>query len=104
MCQERKNCSPDKSGVIGELCRIIQHFESAMIDYKEKPLDRFIEEKVLSGKKKRAGSYQNKGGTISDKITFCQRVLENIKQFEDLSPEAQALTKRIYKFIQSMNP
>jgi hypothetical protein len=75
-----------------------------MIDYKEKPLDRFIEEKVLSGKKKRAGSYQNKGGTISDKITFCQRVLENIKQFEDLSPEAQALTKRIYKFIQSMNP
>jgi hypothetical protein len=73
-------------------------------DYRDKPLGHFIEEKVLSGAKQRAGSYQKESGTISDKITFCQRALENIKRYEDLSLEAQALTEKIYKFIQSMNP
>jgi AAA domain, putative AbiEii toxin, Type IV TA system len=73
-------------------------------DYRQKPLGQFIEEKVLSAGKKRAASYQTKSGTISDKITFCQKALENINQFEDLSPEAQTLTKKVYEFIQSMNP
>jgi len=72
-------------------------------DYRDAPLGKFIEEKILLGTKQRAGSYQNKSGTISDKITFCQKALENIRKFEDLSPDAQTLTKKIYEFIESLN-
>jgi hypothetical protein len=75
----------------------------AQSDYEDEALGKFIEEKVLTSTRKRQASYRVESGTISDKITFCQKALENISKFEDLSPQAQALTKDIYKFIQSMN-
>jgi hypothetical protein len=71
-------------------------------DYRDKPLGKFIEDSVLSSKKRR-GSYQDKSGTISDKVTFCQRALENLRRYDDLSPAAKVLTETIYKFIQSRN-
>jgi len=71
-------------------------------DYRDKPLGKFIEDSVLSSKNRR-GSYQDKSGTISDKVTFCQRALENLRRYDDLSPAAKVLTETIYKFIQSRN-
>jgi len=72
-------------------------------DYTDESLGRFIEDKVVASKRKRRASYAAKSGTISDKITFCQKALEKIRRFEDLSPNAQSLTKKIYAFIESKN-
>lgn len=80
---------------------VLQSFSQS--DYRDKPLGTFIEEVVISGERKRKGSYSD-SGTISDKITFCQKALENIKTFAALSPEAQELTKMIHSFILEMNP
>lgn len=52
---------------------------------------------------KRVASYQRASGTVSDKITFCQKALESIHRFEDLSLGAKVLTEKIYDFIRSMN-
>jgi predicted ATP-dependent endonuclease of OLD family len=72
-------------------------------DYKNEFLGEFIETKVLSSERKRKGSYANDSGTISDKVNFCHRAIEQIKSFDDLSEEAQEIAKRIYDFIQENN-
>lgn len=81
---------------------VLQPFTQA--SYRNEPLGKFIEKKILTGAQKRKGKYQSDGGTVSDKVTFCQKALEHIKKFDDLSPEAQLVTKTIYDFISAMNP
>lgn len=71
--------------------------------YRNKPLGAFIESKVVTQPKRRKSSYKAKSGTISDKITFCQRALESIKSFSDLSDEAKSISKRLYDFVASRN-
>ena len=66
-------------------------------------MGRFIEEKILK-KKKRKGSYQSESGTISDKLGFCEKAIQHLKNWNDMTSEAQELTKKIYKFIISNNP
>ena len=75
-------------------------FEEA--DYKDKPLGKFIQEKILKTPQRR-GSYQDDSGCVSNKVDFCEKAIECIKSWDDLSVEAQELTKGIYNFIKSQN-
>jgi AAA15 family ATPase/GTPase len=92
------------------LKKIIQDYEKNPVldinfqysDYKNKPLGKFIESK-LGKNKQRIGRYSTESGTISDKINFCNKALKNIKSWDDLSPEAKIITKKIYDFIESKN-
>lgn len=72
-------------------------------DYKNKRLGEFIESDVLNGPRTRKGSYRDDSGTIRMKVEFCERALNEIKDFSQLSQEAQALAKRLYEFIKEHN-
>jgi hypothetical protein len=69
-------------------------------DYKQASLGTFIETKILTHPKRK---YASESGTIDDKPKFCQRAIAHIKSFTELSPEAQELTKTLYRFILSQN-
>lgn len=69
--------------------------------YKNKSLGAFIEKQLEV--KKRSGKYASDSGTITNKVKFCKKVINHTTNFEDLSKEAQMLTKRIYQFISECN-
>lgn len=69
--------------------------------YRDELLGRFIE-KVLRDKN-RQGSYSSTSGAVSDKVGFCKRAISEMKSFEDLSEEAQKLSKELYEFIAANN-
>jgi hypothetical protein len=93
------------------LKKIIREYEKEEIeiepfshaDYKSQPLGEYIEKKLLKGQKKRSGGYAAASGTISQKIDFCEKAISHIKVFDDLSSEAQRLTKKIAEFIVNRN-
>jgi hypothetical protein len=70
--------------------------------YANELLGEFIEEKWLA-KKLRKGTYAAKSGTLSDKLKFCDRAIEQLKDFSDLSPEAQNLAESMFVFIKASN-
>jgi predicted ATP-dependent endonuclease of OLD family len=72
-------------------------------DYQDKYLGTFIEKNILKGKRTRNGSYSTGSGTITQKLSFCEKALKYIEKFEDLSDEAKRLTKLIYEFIKENN-
>jgi predicted ATP-dependent endonuclease of OLD family len=71
-------------------------------DYKDEPLGNFIEHKLLTAKQ-RKGSYATESGSVTDKLTFCERAINVLTDFKQLSDEAQNLTRRIYEFIKQEN-
>lgn len=77
--------------------------EFSQDDYKTASLGEFIESKVLKTERKRKASYMTESGTITDKVNFCHKAIEEIKSFGDISPEGKELTKKIYSFIQKHN-
>jgi predicted ATP-dependent endonuclease of OLD family len=77
------------------------NFTSA--DYRDEYLGKFIEEKALKSPKRRTGSYAQGGGTVSDKVGFCDRARKHLKSFDDLSDEAKELTITLYDFIRKHN-
>ncbi|MDK2890635.1 MAG: hypothetical protein PWR21_1267 [Methanoculleus sp.] len=66
-------------------------------EYKDKNLGQYIED-ILGEQKKRKGSYID-GNTISDKVGFCRKAISHIETWDDLSPEAQLLTEKLFDFI-----
>ena len=58
----------------------------------------FIDKKIPKNNKKRIASYKQ-GNTISEKQKFCQRALNHIDAYENLSKEAVTLCDKIYQFI-----
>jgi hypothetical protein len=72
-------------------------------DYRDAYLGTFIEDTLLKGSKTRAGRYATESGTITQKIKFCDKAIDHIKTYDDLSPEAQELSKRLYDFIKNNN-
>jgi len=78
----------------------IEDFEES--DYKKVYLGKFIDEKLGVGKKRR-GSYAADSGTVSDKVGFCKKAIENTKECADLSKEAKEISERIYQFIKENN-
>lgn len=42
-------------------------------------------------------------GTLTDKVKFCEKAIAVMTAFDQLSPEAQALTRRIHEFIAAKN-
>jgi hypothetical protein len=70
--------------------------------YLNKPLGKFIEDSIKGSARK--GGYQAESKTIKGKVVFCEKAIEAIKSWNDLSPQAQTLVTQIYHFIASANP
>jgi len=81
--------------------------------YKKEKLGRFIEVRVLKDKNKSKRirktndkefhPYSEKSGTIKDKLTFAQKAISYLNDYDDLSREAKELTEKICKFIEEKN-
>ena len=73
--------------------------------YASKKLGKFIEEKFFKdpAMRKDKASYAAKSGTVNDKTKFCAHAIEAMKSFDDLSPHAQELTKKVHAFIKKEN-
>jgi hypothetical protein len=71
--------------------------------YAGKQLGKFIESTIIKNLalKGRKGSYAGDSGTVSDKVKFCERAIDAMKEFRVLSPAAQDLTQKVYDFIRS---
>ncbi len=67
--------------------------------YKNKKIDKFIDGNLL-GKHRKYGS---ESGTIKDKINFCRKAVNNIKNYCDLSSDAKKLVEALYHFIEIHN-
>jgi len=67
--------------------------------YKNKKIGKFIDDNLL-GKHRKYGS---ESGTIKDKINFCRKAVNNIKNHDDLSSDAKELIENIYNFIKKSN-
>ena len=78
-------------------------------DYKNRYLGRYIDTHVLVDKKqskryrKNETCYEDKSGTIKNKVNFCRRALKHIQSKTDLSDAAIALAERICEFIHKQN-
>ena len=89
------------------LLKIIQDYEKCVpdmkpfyeSDYKNEPLGRFINEKLNKSNR----SYQDDSGTVKNKPGFCQKAINYIKTWDDMSDEAQMISKMLYEFIESNN-
>jgi hypothetical protein len=77
--------------------------------YANKYLGRFVDSKVLVDKtksrryKKLKTCYEDKSGTVKDKVEFCRRAIHHIEELGDLSDEARQLADQICKFIVEEN-
>lgn len=70
-------------------------------DYKDERLGGFIDKVILNGQNKVYEKGNN--GKLNNKKGFFYKAKNHIKNWDDLSPEAQELTKTIYKFIEGNN-
>jgi hypothetical protein len=100
-CREVENLISKKV-----LLKIIEGYEGRKleinleeIDYKDKPLGQFIDDKL--GIKKR--SYAAESGTFSNKLDFCKKAIKYTKDWDDLSNETKAICKKIFQFISENN-
>lgn len=72
-----------------------------LYQFKEKSsIGTFIDNHFEGLKKKK---YSTDSGTIKDKVSFAQGVIQIIKNFDDVRPEAKVLTEKIYNFIKENN-
>jgi hypothetical protein len=65
-------------------------------------LGKFIDA-LLGTTKKREGAYAEDSGTLTDKIKFCDRAVEKLTKWDDLSAEAKNLAEKIAAFIAEHN-
>lgn len=74
-------------------------------EYKNSPLGEFIESNIIINieDKKRKGDYKADSGTINNKDSFLKKSIKYTQNWNDLSPEAQEITEKIYKFIKDNN-
>lgn len=79
------------TGVFGD----VQHKEYK-VEYLGTFIDKKFDEKNI---KRKRDSYQADSGTVKDKTAFCKKALKHLKDFDDLTPEAQKLARTIYKFV-----
>jgi len=77
--------------------------------YGKRYLGKFIDSKVLVDKtkskrfKKLKTCYEDRSGTVKDKVEFCRRAIRHINHVSDLSDEAKDLAERICEFIVQEN-
>ena len=77
--------------------------------YKNRYLGRYIDNHVLVDKtqskrySKKETCYEDKSGTIKNKVNFCRRALKHIQSKNDLSDAAIELAERICEFIHKQN-
>ncbi len=83
-------------------------FGSKWKTYADKPLGTFLDQTIKNKNYalKKNGKYTRKfadGSTINNKGDFCRKAIEHTLKFDQLSPEAQRLTRAIYNFILNEN-
>jgi predicted ATP-dependent endonuclease of OLD family len=102
-CREIENLlSPEVlKKVVEEFAGKSIKFDYKYEDYKNEYLGSFIEEKGY--KKRKGGKFAEKSGTITQKVAFCEKAISHIKSFDDLTEDAQGLTRKLYTFIQVNN-
>ncbi|MGG4409443.1 ATP-binding protein [Niallia taxi] len=71
-------------------------------DYKDLYIGKFIDDHLTKEYRKRE-TYQEKSGTIKDKLSFCKKAIKSITRYEELSDEAQMLCENLYEFIKLNN-
>lgn len=67
--------------------------------YKDAGIGAFIQNNVEGINHK----YEADSGTITDKVNFAKKAVQNISSFDDLTDDAKTLTIKIYDFIKSNN-
>jgi hypothetical protein len=72
-------------------------------DYNSVYLGVFINERVLKADERKYRNYATDSGTIMDKPNFCKKAINYMNSFDDLSPEAKEITKRLFQFIEENN-
>jgi len=88
-----------------ETPKVVESLKIEYTDYKNEPLGRYINGKLKKKpRKKKKHNYAAKSGTISDKLNFCVKALDYIKEWKDLSADAKKLTRKIVNFIAKSNP
>ena len=103
-CREVENLLPYK--VIKEIVSEYENNPELVIkdfkyeQYKEKPLGKFIEEKMLNKNPKR--SYKADSGTLKIKKEFCNKAIDKI-EYVDLPESTQTVVQQIYEFIYKRN-
>jgi predicted ATP-dependent endonuclease of OLD family len=72
-------------------------------EYRKEPMGTFIENFLQRiGGRKRRGSYAD-GKTVATKVDFCAKVIRATSAWEELSGDAQELTRKVYGFIAGAN-
>jgi len=72
--------------------------------YKDIPLGEFIDDKIIVNKEnKKIKTYATASGTIRYKNTFLKKAKTYIQSWDDLTKDAQNLTRQIYNFIAELN-
>jgi len=80
----------------------IEDFEE--LDYIDKPLGKFIDEKLGTNRTRKVSySTEKYGSTVREKVGFCKKAIEHTKEWDDLSNEAKDICERIYRFIKENN-
>ena len=74
-------------------------------DYKNEKIGKFIDIEIIKMKErgKRITEYAEESGTIKSKVSFCEKALKQINNYEDLSEEAKKIAEDLYNFIESNN-
>ncbi|TFF33505.1 AAA family ATPase [Mucilaginibacter psychrotolerans] len=67
--------------------------------YQSKKIGEYIDKHVIGLSK----TYQDKSGTVKDKLNFAKKAVSNIKSNDDLGDEALTLTEKLYEFIKAHN-
>jgi len=71
--------------------------------YLKEKLGKYIDDK-LGTKRERKGSYADRYGVLKNKVSFCEKVVEATRFWEDVSEQAQAIVRRLHEFIDKSNP
>ena len=71
-------------------------------DYKDERLGGFIDKVILNGQE-RVYEKKNSNGKLNNKKGFFFKAKKYIETWDDLSPEAQEITEKIYNFINENN-
>jgi predicted ATP-dependent endonuclease of OLD family len=87
------------------LFRALKKFDKSFVspdnlsanDYKMEKLGRFIDREIYKLPESKQ-KFADKNGTISRKLEFCKKVIEEMT-YEELSKEAKDICEKIYKFV-----
>ena len=104
-CREIENILSPKiiNKVLSEYEKENKEFFNDISEYKDDYLGKKIDELIPVSKRPKNAKYGTDSGTLKPKVNFCRKAIKYFDTWEDVSEEAQSLTKKIYEFITSNN-